>query len=119
MKTLILSTLFLVSSISLQAGGTGFPWFKSARSTACGPRVDATIPFYHGEDRRRYNAAACPNETADIPLHLVTTQVLKKKRISEAYHDDRGKLRRTRVVYVTYRSVYSDGSTRVWTEKQS
>lgn len=110
----LLSSSFLGTAI---AGPTGYP---SYRGTQCAeskfqtPRYNQTLPYRHYEDRRRYNAAPCQNQTLTQHPYLLKTVVVRKKRVPYYSYDCRGRRQCQKVLVVTYKDIYSDGSCRVY-----
>jgi len=121
-------TAFAFSALALSfgaepavAGGTGYhPLHRSggcAESKFQTPRYNQSLPLRHYEDRRRYNAAPCRGERTPERPYLVKTVVVRKKAVPHYYYDGRGNRHCRRVVVVTYKDIYSDGSCYVWRER--
>ena len=106
--------------IPAQAGGTGY---YSARSTSCAtskfqtPRYNQTLPYRHFEDRRRYNAAPCQGQVHREHPYLLKTVVVNRKKVPHYTYDGNGRRHCHKIVMVTYKDIFSDGSCRVWTER--
>jgi hypothetical protein len=79
------------------------------------PRYNQLLPYRHCEDHRRYNAAPCCGEVIRSAPYLLKTVVVRKAREPRYYYDQRGVRRCHRVLVVTYKEVYSDGSCRIYT----
>lgn len=120
LPTLILSALFFHFLPSLEAGGTGY---ASGASSICAsskfqtPRYNQLLPYRHYEDRRRYNAAPCAGEVRKEHPYLLKTVVVRRKRVPHYTYDSKGNRYCHKVVVVTYKDLYSDGSCRVWTKQ--
>ena len=118
----IAMTLLAASALApaLKAGGTGYPTYRVERlvPSKCRetPRCNEPLLYRHYEDRRRYNAAPCCDETVRSEPYLLKTIVVSKKRLPQYSYDSAGKRRCLRVLTVTYKELYSDGSCYVWTE---
>jgi hypothetical protein len=104
---------------SAYAGDTGYRTY--ARTTPCAdskfqtPRYNQLLPYRHYEDRRRYNAAPCCGEIVPTQPYLLKTVVVSRKYVPHYSYDSLGRKRCHRVLTITYKELYSDGSCRVWT----
>lgn len=117
--TLSLASLFVVPTTA-KAGGTGY---SSSRGGHCAdskfqtPRYNQLLPHRHFEDRRRYNAAPCCGESVPVDPYLLKTVVVSRKYLPHYTYDQHGNRRCRKVLTVTYKELYSDGSCYVWTEQ--
>ena len=112
-----LSSLFAARS---HAGGTGFPTAfggHCADSKFQTPRYNQLLPYRHYEDRRRYNAAPCCGEIVQAEPYLLKTVVVSRKQVPYYHYDQNGNRRCHKVMTVTYKELFSDGSCRVWSEQ--
>ncbi len=104
-----------------EAGGTGYPSYHGTRGCADSkfqtPRYNQLLPYRHYEDRRRYNAAPCCGEVVREHPYLLKTVIVSKKRVPHYTYDSNGRRRCHRVLTITYKELYSDGSCYVWTER--
>jgi len=118
----IAMTLLVSSALApvAQAGGTGYATYRGNRSCAESkfqtPRYNQLLPYRHYEDRRRYNAAPCHGQVVHSEPYLLKTVIVSKKRIPHYTYDSAGNRRCHRVLTITYKELYSDGSCYVWTE---
>jgi hypothetical protein len=118
----IAMTLLVSSALApvAQAGGTGYATYRGNRSCAESkfqtPRYNQLLPYRHYEDRRRYNAAPCHGQVVHSEPYLLRTVIVSKKRIPHYTYDSAGNRRCHRVLTITYKELYSDGSCYVWTE---
>ena len=102
------------------AGGTGY---SNCRASSCAvskfqtPRYDQSLPYRHFQDRRRYNGAPCCGYTTPQQTYLIKTVVVRKERAPHYYTDSRGVRQCRKILTVTYKDIYSDGSCRVWAER--
>lgn len=105
---------------SAKAGGGGYTTYRGGHSCADSkfqtPRYSQLLPYRHYEDRRRFNAAPCCGEVVRTEPYLLKTVVVSKKRIPHYSFDANGNRHCQRVLTVTYKELYSDGSCYVWTE---
>ncbi len=103
-----------------RAGGTGYPTYHGghcADSKFQTPRYHQLLPYRHYEDRRRYNAAPCSGEPLRVDPYLLKTVVVNKKYLPHYTYDQNGNRHCRRILTVTYKELYSDGSCYVWTEQ--
>jgi hypothetical protein len=123
----VIAMTLLVSSAlapTVRAGKTGYatsyPPYRGKSSCADSkfstPRDNQLLPYRHQEDRRRYNAAPCHGEVVRSEPYLLKTVIISKKRVPHYTFDSAGNRRCHRVVTITYKNLYSDGSCYVWTE---
>lgn len=111
---------FTLLPTSSKAGGTGYTTYRGshcADSKFQTPRYNQLLPYRHYEDRRRYNAAPCCGETVRTDPYLLKTVVVSKKYLPHYTYDQNGNRRCRRVLTVTYKELYSDGSCYVWSEQ--
>lgn len=117
---LVVATLLSTAALPALAGGNGT---YSARSTGCAsskfqtPRYNQLLPYRHFEDRRRYNAAPCAGETRNEHPYLLKTVIVNRKKVPHYTYDGNGRRYCRKVVLITYKDLYSDGSCRVWTQE--
>ena len=120
--TVIAMTLLVSAALApvVEAGGTGYTTYHGNRNCADSkfqtPRYNQLLPYRHYEDRRRYNATPCCGEVVRSHPYLLKTVIVSKKRIPHYTYDSTGKRRCHRVLTITYKELYSDGSCYVWTE---
>lgn len=122
----IAMTLLVSSALApmVRAGGTGYATgyttyrgkSSCADSKFSTPRYNQLLPYRHYEDRRRYNAAPCRGEVVRSEPYLLKTVIVSKKRVPHYTVDAAGNRRCLRVLTITYKELYSDGSCYVWTE---
>lgn len=120
LPSLLLASLLSAAALPVFAGGGG-TYFS--RSTDCAsskfqtPRYNQLLPYRHFEDRRRYNAAPCAGETRREHPYLLKTVIVNRKKVPRYTYDSSGRRHCHKVVLVTYKDLYSDGSCRVWTRE--
>ncbi|MEM9283233.1 MAG: hypothetical protein AAGA96_15530 [Verrucomicrobiota bacterium] len=116
----VLSLIFFFSTPQASAGGSGYGYSRGSSHCAVSkfqtPRYNQSLPYRHHEDWRRYNAAPCAGEIRYAQPYLIKTVVVRKERRPHYYYDSSGRRHCRKVLTITYKDVYSDGSCRVWYE---
>ena len=118
----IAMTLHVSSALApaAQAGGTGFATCSGhcscADSKSRTTQFNQWLPYRHYEDRRRYNSAPCHGQGVRLEPHLLKTVIVSKKRVPHYTRDSAGNRPCHRVLTITYKALYSDGSCNIWTE---